>query len=58
MINWDKVKFDELGCIILQENPQILCTVEELENRVQSRSEQDGFWKDLLVDWEQKGIIE
>ena len=58
MINWDKVKFDELGYIILQENPQILCTVEELEKRVQSRSEQDGFWKDLLVDWEQKGIIE
>lgn len=57
MINWDKIQFDELGYVILQENPQILCTVEELEKRVQNRTEQDGFWKELLDDWQQKGIL-
>ena len=57
MINWDKIQFDELGYVILQENPQTLCTVEELEKRVQNRNEQDGFWKDLLDDWQQKGIL-
>lgn len=57
MINWDKIQFDELGYVILQEEPQTLCTKEELEKRVQNRNEQDGFWKNLLDDWEQKEFI-
>lgn len=57
MINWGKIQFDELGYVILQENPQTLCTVEELEKRVQNRTEQVGFWKNLLDDWGQKGFI-
>lgn len=57
MINWELIQFDEFGYVILKEEPQMLCTKEELEKRVQNRNEQDGFWKDLLDDWQQKGIL-
>ena len=57
MINYEKIVFDELGNVILRENPLTTCTKEELERRVIDREKQTGFWKQLLEDWIKKGII-
>ena len=57
MINWSRVKFDELGYVILAEAPMVLCSKEELEKRVADKGYQTGFWKELLDSWEQKGIL-
>lgn len=57
MIDYDKLEFSELGEVILQKEPLLLCDKKELEKRVANRDGQNGFWKELLNDWEQKGII-
>lgn len=57
MIDYNKLEFSELGEVILQKEPLLLCEKKELEKRVANRDMQNGFWKELLDDWEQKGII-
>lgn len=57
MINWDMINFTEFDEVILSEEPYILCSREQLECRVENKDEQVGFWKTLLEEWEQKGII-
>lgn len=57
MINWNMIKFTELGDVILKDDPQTLCTKAELKKRVANRSDQVGFWKELLDEWEEQGIL-
>ena len=57
MIDYNKLEFSELGEVILRKEPLLLCDKKELEKRVANRDVQNGFWKDLLNDFEQKGII-
>jgi len=57
MIDYKKVDFTDLGEVILKHEPLTLCSKKELENRVSKRNDQVGFWKELLDDWEQKGIL-
>ena len=51
------INFTEFDEVILSEEPYILCSREQLEYRVENKDEQVGFWKTLLEEWEQKGII-
>lgn len=57
MIDYKKIKTDALGEIVLRDSPLTTCSKDELEKRISQRDAQVGFWKELLDQWERKGIL-
>ncbi len=58
MINYDKLPLNEVDQVILQDSPRIVCEIKEFKKRVNNRNEQTRFWKDVLDEFEQRGILD
>lgn len=52
-----KYKDNDVGDVVLDEEPLITATPEEVEDRLKSKDEQTGFWKNTIKKWEDEGLI-